>query len=224
MTNKNTQLNPGKLWPIIKITVGLIRENPKLLENEDYLRATLQHNIPELNDRDHCANCGALMAEYIFEFDILDALLLLGMARAVRSALEKGKMFTDANMVRVQRLEGMTYAMKSRTTQCSKLGLIAKLKSPNGRQVPGTWVITKRGWEALSGKPVPKSVRVWRGKIEERVSELTTIQEALQYHREKVEALVKKNKQPKSDYRVEGMTYDPLEWVRFGEVRQGVLL
>lgn len=222
MSNKN--YNPGKIWPIIKITVGLIKENPALLDNPDYLKATLKSNIEELNHAETCGNCGASMLEYIFEFDCLDALLLLTMARRVRNALNEGVPFTEANKIRVQSLQSASYAMKSRTTQMSKLGLLAKYIGENGRHEPGMWVITRRGFDALKGRKVPKSVRVWRGKIEERHDEKTTLAEAFAYHRSKVEDIIKKKKQPKNDYRAEFADYDQREWYTVGPVHEGTLL
>ena len=219
--------NPGKIKPLVKIIASICKEIPGVMDDDDYLMAVVRHNVPELEDTEHCANCGASMLEYIFEFDCLDALLLVAMARQVRAQLEKqGKTpnFTEANAVRVQHLNTASYAMKSRTTQCSKLGLIAKFKGANGRHVPGMWLITKRGWAALRGEQVPKSVRVWRGKIEERPDEMTTISQAFQYHRDKVEAAIKRNKQPKSDYRAAISEYQPQDWYKFGDAHQGNLI
>lgn len=221
--NKKTY-NPGKIWPIIKITLGLIRENPRLLEDEAYLKTTLKANIEELNHPETCGNCGANMLEYIFEFDCLDALLLLSMGRAVRERLEDGMEFTEANQIRVQHLEGVSYAMKSRTTQMSKLGLVAKLTGRNGKHVPGTWVITKRGFDALRGRKVPKSVRVWRGKIEERHDETITLSQAFAYHKEKVEDIIKRKKSPKNDYREAFADYYQRDWYTVGPVHEGTLL
>ena len=222
MSKKN--YNPGKLWPIIKITVGLIKDNPALLDNLEYLKSTLKANIEELNHPETCGNCGASMLEYIFEFDCLDALMLLLMGKTVRKRMTDGMEFTEANQIRVQQLEGATYAMKSRTTQMSKLGLVAKFNGKNGRHVPGTWVVTKRGFDALKGRKVPKSVRVWRGKIEERHEEMTTLGEAFAYHREKVEEIIKKKKSPKNDYREAFADYRQEEWYTFGPTHEGTLL
>ena len=194
-----------------------------MLDNDEYLKSTLKANIEELNHPEVCGNCGASMLEYIFEFDCLDALLLLTMARSVRERTKAGLSFTDANKVHVTRLE-TTLAIRCRTTQCSKLGLVAKFKGENGRHVPGTWVITKRGFDALKGRKVPKSVRVWRGKIEERHDEMTTLAEAFAYHKEKVEQIIKNKKSPKSDHREQFADYRQEEWYTFGPTHEGTLL
>lgn len=217
--------NPGKLWPIIKITASLINKRPELATNHEFLKATVLANIPELGDHEHCANCGASMLEYIFEFDCLDAVMLLHMGNVVRMRLADGlTSFTEANKVRVQRIEEATYAMKSRTTQMSKLGLIAQLRGENGARVPGVWVITKRGFDALRGRRVPKSVRVWRNRIEARTDEMTTLSEAFSSHRAKVEDMLKMNKTPKTDYRDQFLGYRPEDWYHVAGVHEGNLI
>lgn len=224
MSNKN--YNPGKLWPIIQVTTSLIRQNPDLLkeENRELLKATIQHNIPELTKPEECANCGASMIEYIFEFDALDAIMLLIMGKEVRQRMDVQSMsFTDANKLKVQALDEATYAMKSRTTQMAKLGLIAKVMVDD-RHVPGTWLITRRGFDALEGKPVPRRVTVWRNKIQARTDELITLREAFQRYQDKVEATLRRNKEPRSDYRDRFVGYQPAEWYGMGHVVEGKLI
>lgn len=221
MTKKN--YNPGKIWPIIKITLGLIRKNPALLDNEDYLKSTLKNNIEELNHPETCGNCGASMLEYVFEFDCLDALLLLAMGNEVKEHLNEGLNFTEANQIHVPSLS-TTLAIRCRTTQCSKLGLVAKMKGKNGKQIPGVWVITKRGFDALKGHKVPRSVRVWRTRIEERTDETITLSQAFNNHKDKVEQFIKRHKLPKTDYRELFADYKKEEWYTVGPTHQGTLL
>jgi len=216
--------NPGKIWPIIKITVGLIKNNPQLLDYPELLKATLITNIEELNHPETCGNCGGSMVEYIFELDCIDALMLLTMGKEVRRRLNEGLDFTEANKVRVQKLDTQTYAMKSRTTKMSKLGLVAKLIGEKGRQVPGTWVITKRGFDALKGRRVPKSVRVWKGRIEERNEETITLSQAFDSYRKKVEQIIRRNKNSKADYRNYFEDYRQEEWYTIGGIHEGKLI
>lgn len=215
--------NPGKLWPIVQITARLVQKRPELADDHTFLKATILSNIKELGDNEHCANCGASMLEYIFEFDCLDAVMLLHMGRAVRDRLDKGMGFTEANQVKVQALEGPTYAMKSRTTQMSKLGLITQLRSEDDKRVPGVWVVTKRGFDALRGRRVPKRVKVWRNRIEARTDETITLSEAFNAHRDKVNDLIRRNKQPKTDYRAQFEGYSQEEWYHVGGVHEGSL-
>ena len=221
--------HPGKLKPFAQIIARAVQRNPNLANNPDMLWATVVAAVPGLGKKDTCPNCSASMQEYIFEFDLMDALLLFSMARQVQLRLntrdEHGddRTFTAANQVKTTQLT-TSYAARSRTTQCSKLGLVAKLKGANGHQVPGTWVITKRGWAALRGEEVPKSVRVWRGQILERPEETITIGEALRNHQEKVRDLYKRGKTVKTDHTGAFSDYNPNEWVHFAGTHQGEVL
>ena len=134
-------------------------------------------------DEEECPNCGASMAEYTVNLDRFDALLLIAIGKAVRRSIKKGVPFKEANKVHVQTLGDADYTTKSKTTQCSKLGLIAKVKGEGGKQVPGMWLITSRGFSALRGDPVPKKVVVFRGKIQERTEETTTIAEVVENYK-----------------------------------------
>ena len=206
-----------------------------MLDNPDYLMANLSVNIPGFDDKSTCLNCGASMAEYIFELDVLDSLLLIAMAKEVREKMLKPQntqfkddhsvtTFTEANQVKVQSLGGISYAMKSRTTRCSKLGLIAKYRDKTGRQVPGTWVVTARGWSALRGESVPQAVKVFRGKILERTDDLTTIGALFATYRGTVNERIKKNKLPKADHREETLGYNATEWVQVAGMHEGDII
>jgi hypothetical protein len=63
---------------------------------------------------------------------------------------------------------------------------------------------------------VPAQVRVWRKQIDERFDDTITLAEAFKVHRDKVEASIKRNKEPKNDYRSFADDYNPQEWVGFG--------
>lgn len=217
------QYHPTKLRPLVGIVAKLARENPELIDDADAFMEELSRRIPTIRDKTKCPNCGASMAQYVFNFDILDALLLLAMAQKVRANMGLGMMFTEANKVKVQQLAGVTYAAKSRTTQCAKLGLIAKLKGKDGKQVPGTWVITKRGYTALSGQRVPKSVMVFRGQILERAEDQTTMPEVLQLYSHKIRGIISKGKSPKVDLRRDFEGYNHNEWVHIAGMNQGEL-
>lgn len=211
--------NSGKWLVMTQIAARLVQARPELADNRDYLRATMVNQIPRLKDIERCPNCDASMMEYIFEFDCLDAVMLLNMGKEVKRRM--GLMdFTIANQVRVQELENVTYAMKSRTTQMSKLGLITQLRE-KGKRVPGVWVITSRGFAALKGLRVPKSVKVWRNRIESRTDETITISEAFNSHKIKVEELIKNNKQPKVDHREQFKGYRAMDWYKVGEAHKG---
>lgn len=224
-----THYHEGKLKTFAQIVAVALRGDPTLVDDADRLWSTILVNVPALGKRETCPNCEASMQEYIFEFDLMDALLLFSMAREVAHRLEQRSpqgahyTFTEANQIKTTQLD-TTYAARSRTTQCSKLGLVAKYRGENGRQIPGTWVITARGWAALRGEEVPKSVRVWRGKILERPEETITIGEALRSNQAKNDSARARGKEPRNDYGEHFRMYDPQEWVHFAGVHQGELL
>lgn len=182
--------------------------------DQDYAKAILIQNFPQLKNKEKCPNCGASMKKYVFTFDVLDALLLQAMAQKVQNNLSKGMGFHEANMVRIHDLQG-TYASKSRTTQMRILGLIQKVKH-NGKHVPGTWLITRRGWNALKGDPVPKYAGSFRN---EKMAELppeyadvtTTIKEAFADNK-------------KAEYQSAIDDYDPHVWYDVVALQEGNLL
>lgn len=226
-TSNKIQYHPSKIKPLAKIIARVLEENPGIINHPEEFEQVLADKIPNFHDATTCLNCGASLAEYVFEFDVLDALLLYGMGQTVMRNLDRMKEeldFTKANQVRPQDLIGVSHSVKCRTTQCSKLGLIAKLKGANGRQIPGYWVVTKRGWEALRGVPVPRSVRVFRGQILERTDEMITIADAFRSHSNKVEAMIRRNKNPKTDYRTYMSAYEPSLWVHVSGMHVGELI
>lgn len=198
-TTKKQKLNPeiwneGKIPKLCEFLVHLHQTEPDFFNNAGALFYRMKKTWKALEDPKRCANCDASMRAYIYQFDYHDAILLLRMGEQIKHLTAKGVQFTNANMTRVHELP-IDYTVKSRTNQCSKLGLVAQAKTEDDKRIPGVWVITKRGFDALAGLAVPKKVRVWRNEIQERyLDELTTITEALATH-------------------PEGETYDPREWV-----------
>lgn len=216
---------PTKMRPLVQMIARIVQKNPSIADNPGFLMATLAHNIPDFNNEAKCLNCGASMAEYIYTFTILDALLLFGMAKQVSKNLEKTRgEFTEANKVHLPSLKGVNHTSMIRQGYTGKLGLIAKHMGANGRQERGMWVITRRGWAALRGEPVPKAVRVFRGKILERPDELITMTEVFRAYGDSVQRIVQAGKLPKIDNRKEMDGYTPMEWVQMAGMHQGKLI
>lgn len=203
MKRNKKQYNPGKiqkLWPFL---VGLYEKSPEVFRNEGLIKAEVAKVWRALVDPKRCPNCNSSMSVYMFKFDVMDALLLLAMAGEAQKRLERMP-FTEANQIKTTQLTA-SYAVRSRTTQCSKLGLVAKMRGENGRQIPGTWVITTRGWQALAGHPVPSSVHVFRNEIIDRPTDTTTLGKVL------------------SDGG-ESAGYEPQDWVHIIGSHEGELL
>lgn len=221
--------HPTKIKPLIQLIARIIKENPDYVDDPERIQVELNARVPGFSKKEKCINCGASMSEYVFEFDVLDALLLIAMAKTVKYRSEdcdpeERVPFTEANKLKIQELPYISYATKSRTTQCSKLGLIAKYRGKNGHQVPGTWVITKRGFQALRGEAVPKAVRVFRGQILERNDEVVTINQIFSGYHSKVMDQMRKGKKPKVDHREDMRRYDEQEWYHIAGMHDGELI
>lgn len=190
--------------------------------DEITLRDLVYEKFPELNVLERCPNCEASMVEYIYTFDVFNALLLVKMGQLVRDRLSQGIELTVANQIHVPTM-AVPHSLRCRTTMTAKLGLIAKLVKPDGRQVHGYWVITERGFRALQGEPVPKYVKVWRKQIIEHYEELATIGEAFQTYLVSVEDLMANGKNPRHDHREDVLAYNRSDWVTPGGVHEGKL-
>lgn len=161
-----------------------------------------------------CSHCGASMVQYIYELDVLNVILLTAMACEVRRRMEEYKMdFTLANQVHVPTLP-VSHGTKCRTTQSAKLGLIVKMQGKGSR---GVWAITKRGFAALRGEPVPAQVKVFRNQIVDRMDKLITLDEAKRLHIEKVNACITAGRDPKRDHRkdLEGYNSSDFQFFSF---------
>ena len=218
--NKKTFRTGSVNLPAIMSKIFISNGLPQM--TEDYCRAILSKSIPNLNDREQCPNCGASMAEYLFIFDDLDALLLLAMAKKIRDKRSAGISFNQANQVHVPSLQ-TTLAIRCRTTRCSKLGLITKVKNDNGKHARGVWLITERGWKALRGEKVPTFVKVFRGKIEERFDQMTTMQDIFLGSKNRLEEVLrdKKDIDQHYDFRSEIRDYNASDWVTITGPHQG---
>lgn len=215
---KEHHYHSQKIGSYTRILTSILRADPELLKEENFerLKATVVANIPEVSDKSTCFNCGANMYEYVYTFDVADALLLLAMGDEFHRRMDRGMDFTEANQIHVQTIEQSSYATKSRTTQCSKLGLIAKRRLANGAQQSGTWVITRRGFKALAGETVQKKVKVWRGQIIDRFEgEVTTLSAALRTYNERYEQKMTSQKGvgKMNDYREIEREYEPSMYV-----------
>lgn len=217
--------HPGKILPIIQLAARMIKDNPHLLDDIDepqmsdrlrQLRAQLKVSIPELADPSTCPNCGASMAEYIDRLDINVALLLLNMGRLV-AGRSKSMEFTEANRIRVSAEPSISHTQKCHTTRSSKLGLIAKAGNAH-------WSITKRGFEALRGMPVPATRVTFRGQILERPEETTTLAAVFSGYKAKMDEQQRKKKSMRHDHRGEFDTYDPRDYYEIKGMHQGELL
>lgn len=195
--------NPGKIKPIVNVVARILEKDPTLHQDHDRLLANVYVNVLELKDNTRCPNCTASMVQYEYNVDVLDIALVIAMGKYVRKGLNEAKSFTEANQVHVPTLE-VSDAVRHRTTKCSKLGLVAKHRV-DGKQINGTWVVIKRGFEALKGEEIPNGTIVWRGNIIDRPGTLTTFDAVRRGYSKRVSDYERKNrKAPKDDHRFAG--------------------
>jgi hypothetical protein len=213
----------GKLGSLVKLVSAIIKKDPAIADDFDRLKANLFASMPELQNRERCANCDASMREYVYTFDTWDALLLLSMAQEVKKWQDAGRSFNDANQVRVPELN-VPHSVKCRTTKASKLGLVAPvLYKGSKHRIPGVWLITTRGWAALRGERVPKKVKVWRKTIEERFEDTITIHEALESHKRFRDGVLERGGKLKNHDLGALKTYNASDWYDFG-IHEGKLI
>lgn len=223
-------VNQGNLPKVWDLMVKLHRESPQAFENAELLKEYASQHWTSLKDKTRCPNCRASMLAYMFEFDMPNASMLIQMAEVVRHNLTKTESFNQANRVHVQSMPNATYAMKSRTTQMSKLGLIAKVLTDDKKHVSGTWLITTRGWNALAGYAVPKWVESFRAKgnrdgDDPRLSETTTIGDVMTNWKKTSRDKMLRGKKTSNDYTPIITTYDNhSDWVHFADVSNGFIL
>ena len=87
----------------------------------------------------------------------------------------------------------------------------------------GYWLVTRWGWKALRGDPVPRQAKYFRGELIERSAETTTLQEMFKTHQEEVDRAFARGRAVKSDYRADVAGYDPAEWAEFDGHGEGKL-
>ena len=126
-TSKKQAIREGNLSlrKIAEEIASLARNNP--LASIDGILLEFHDQHPELEDKTKCPNCESSMLERIYEPTLFHGLLLLAMAREVRSRQEKGATFTDANNIHIPTL-ATTDAIRHSITQASYLNLVAQQK------------------------------------------------------------------------------------------------
>lgn len=197
--------------PNVKVLIQGLSEKYGLNFEEVVEYMKLQY--PEFFVKETCGNCGGSMVIYTYTLDCLDSLLVYGMAKIVRKRVSEGIPFTQANKIHVQKELNKYYSVASRTTQCSKLGLITKSLNKDGthNQAEG-WCVTARGFKFIAGEPVVKMVTVFQNKIVKRHEETIVIEDAFKEHTDLILSKIERKKKIGSDYSPEISTYKKNEW------------
>lgn len=208
---KPTEYYGGKIKGLVETVAGFIKRDPTLADDFPRLHSTLMANLEGYGKRDKCFNCKRSMKVTVYTADLLDALLILGMARQVRENASKLP-FTEANKVHLPTLE-LTQGILKRSTKCDYLGLI---KQPENWRGSGYWLLTGWAWKALRGDEIPKSVKYWEGNLIGRSEEQTTLGEMFRTHTDLVQGAIAKRKAIKADHRAKFDEYKPSDWSQFG--------
>ena len=225
MTNSK-EYDEGKIPAMVEYIVWLVEKKhgvtgPEFSKvNMDKIWFNIKSNFPELKDKTKCANCGASMAVREGTAGIHVAILLLRMGEQVAQNLKRGMTFTDANRVHIPDLP-CSDAIRHIVTWASYLDLVWQ---PDKWRNSGYWLVTNWGWKALSGQPVPMSVKQFRGKIKSRSENTITLAEMFRVHKEKVETAIARRQAVKNDFRADVSSYNPIEWAEIAGYAEGNML
>lgn len=211
--SKQEEYCPTKIRPLMQMVARMVQKNPDLANNMDALWASLTLSVEGLGKESECFGCGRSMKVSLYEADVLDALLVLGMAKVVQANLAKGMPFTEANKVHIPTLK-MPQGVLKRQTKCDYLGFV---KQQDAWRYTGYWCLTSWAWKALRGEEVPRAVKYWEGNILGRSKATTTLAQMFATHTAQVDKAIAKRKSVRADYTGHIEAYDPKEWGGYGQ-------
>lgn len=120
-------------------------------------------------NRGYCPCCGHKLAIYKYRANKSAAVMLRKIADRVKDSGVKQVNYDDIPV---------PHALHSQRSKLRQHGLIAKYKE-NGTHVANMWVITNKGWDWLTGKPIPAVVLVFDNQVLGHDGGEITISEAL---------------------------------------------
>ncbi len=214
-TKKPIEYYGGRIKGLVEMVAQMVAKDPTIAQNIELLHSTLRTQLEGYGKRDKCFNCKRSMKVTVYTADLLDALLILGMAREVRANVQNRNLFnsfTEANKVHLPTLQ-LTQGILKRSTKCDYLGLI---KQPENWRGSGYWLLTGWAWKALRGDKIPKSVKYWEGNLIGRSEEQTTLGEMFRTHGDLVQRAIAKRKAIKADHRAKFEGYNPSDWSDLG--------
>lgn len=173
MAKSKVQYSPGKLPKLWDLLVHIHRSNPEAFSDAGLLRTTVAQTWTSMKDHTKCPNCKAGMKMYRRSVDYFIVMLVVWMGRIVKKRISDGVSFTEANKIHVNKEDDIPHNARNMTGIASALGLIAPVKD-----LEYHWAITARGWAALRGDEIQKSVITFRDEIIERSTEMTTFRAA----------------------------------------------
>jgi hypothetical protein len=209
MKKNHIEYQESEVKALITFAAKLIRIQPSLAADPTFLWTKMVYELgPKLGDPGLCPGCQRSMKITIYEADLLDALLILAMAREVKNNKKLGMSFTEANKVHLPTL-ATTQGILKRQTKCDYLGLI---KQPENWRGSGYWLLTGWAWKALRGESIPKAAKYWEGKLIGRSEAIVTLNDMFKNHTELVQQALAKRKAIKTDRRSDFADYNPRNW------------
>lgn len=161
------QNEPNKMRPMVQVIAQLIKENPDLLNNFDYLWTQALLAIPDLKlDGAHCNFCGSSIMKHKHT-------LSPGMVNAFMKFAAYIRDFATDNTAHPQKDVKLTY---------NEYANFQKLRYFNlahfDKKRPGNWLITKNGGFFLRGqRPRPFAVVTYHNRIVERSTKMVWIKD-----------------------------------------------
>jgi hypothetical protein len=151
---KHKDYGKGKIPEMVRTLATIFNQNP------DYVMATLVHNFPEIKDKSVCPHCGASMESYWHS-------LTPGLVNTLIKFIESVKIL-GRNRVHLQTECELTKNEYNNFQKLSYFGLVAKCMK-DGKHESGYWLVTRNGGAFLRNElPIPRSVRTFRDRLEEK--------------------------------------------------------
>lgn len=118
-------------------------------------QATELELMAEHNDG-KCGHCFQTIKIYRYKLNRVHALFMRALGDAVRN---QGVNDVDLGTINIP------YSMRTQNSKLRQHGLIARVKDARGVQLPRRWLVTHKGWDFLSGKPVQEKVVIYNNQV-----------------------------------------------------------
>lgn len=103
-----------------------------------------------------CTTCNRVLSIYRYK---VNRSMVAFLRAAAKSVKDSGKNDFDASTL------GIAYSVRTQSSKIRQHGLIARVKGPDGTQLPSRWLITRKGWDFLSGEAIPAKVIVFENQV-----------------------------------------------------------
>ena len=123
---------------------------------------TVKAILEARNNDGVCKCCGRKIVLYKYKIAPAMVYLLKDFARITQRQVSEGK--SDPRSVDVDEID-RPFSVRAQITKLRFHGLLAKVKDERGVQVRRMWVVTKKGWRFLAGKPVEAQVTVYNNVV-----------------------------------------------------------